>query len=159
LTNNFKPEIEKKFLVKKLPVDINKYQHHEILQGYISEPDDSITVRLRKYGDKYFKTLKKKGLESRLENETEISQKDFETDWHLTADKRIRKIRYIIPYDKYLIELDIFKDNLEGLILAEVEFSSIKECNSFTPPDWFGDDVTSDPKFSNSYLAKFGLSE
>ncbi|PJA97109.1 MAG: adenylate cyclase [Ignavibacteriales bacterium CG_4_9_14_3_um_filter_34_10] len=157
MLDNFKPEIEKKFLVKELPIDINKFQNKEITQGYISEPSADITIRIRKYGDKYFKTLKKKGFESRLENEVEISRNSFEAEWYLTEGKRIRKFRYLIPYKNRTIELDIFKDQLDGLIIAEVEFNSLEDSKNFIPPAWFGIEVTTNPKFSNSNLAKFGF--
>ena len=66
----------------------------------------------------------------------------------------ITKRRYLIPYDKYTIELDIFKGAFEGLIYAEVEFDTLEEATSFTPPSWFGTDVTSNPEYTNSYLSK-----
>ena len=62
--------------------------------------------------------------------------------------------RYLIPYDKYTIELDIFKGAFEGLIYAEVEFDTLEEATSFTPPSWFGTDVTESPEYTNSYLSK-----
>ena len=41
-----------------------------------------------------------------------------------------------------MIELDVFDAPYETLYLAEVEFSSVNEANSFVAPDWFGEDVT-----------------
>ena len=68
----------------------------------------------------------------------------------------ITKKRYEIPYGIHTIELDIFENELEGLIIAEVEFTSEEEALSFTPPEWFGDDVTGDTKYTNSDLSIFG---
>lgn len=156
MQNDFKPEIERKYLIKSIPFDLSEFQFEEILQGYISEPEDDLTVRVRKKGEKYFKTLKKKGLTSRLENEIEIDKNLFNELWSKTKNRRLRKTRYIIPYNDLTIELDIFKDNLDGLIIAEVEFKSLEQSSQFIPPEWFGEDVTSSPKFSNAYLAKYG---
>ena len=72
------------------------------------------------------------------------------------ADGRIiTKERYCIPYEDHLtIELDVFAGDLAPLLLAEVEFSSEEEANSFTPPDWFGEDVTFSSKYHNSTLSQ-----
>ena len=67
----------------------------------------------------------------------------------------IEKTRYLIPYnDKLTIELDIFHGKLAPLMLAEVEFDSVEEANAFTPPDWFGEDVTNSSKYHNSNLSQ-----
>ena len=53
-----------------------------------------------------------------------------------------------------MIELDLFSSPLPDLILAEVEFPSEEEALQFRKPDWFGEDVTSSPKYHNSNLSK-----
>ena len=71
----------------------------------------------------------------------------------------IKKTRYLIPLtDRLTIELDVFSNELEGLLLAEVEFETEEEANSFIPPAWFGEDVTFSDKYHNSTLSKSGLS-
>ena len=55
---------------------------------------------------------------------------------------------------KYTIELDVFEGELAPLILAEVEFPSEEEANSFVAPEWFGEDVTYSNKYHNSNLSK-----
>ena len=48
-------EIERKFLLDYLPVNIDKFAKSEIIQAYIScEPE----LRIRKKDDKYFMTKK-----------------------------------------------------------------------------------------------------
>ena len=67
----------------------------------------------------------------------------------------ISKSRYKIPLKNNLIaELDIFKGDLESLKLVEVEFNSVEEADNFTPPEWFGEDVTTDGRYHNSYISK-----
>ena len=75
---------------------------------------------------------------------------------HLIAKadgKIIKKKRYLIPYEKYTIELDIFEGELAPLVIAEVEFETVEEANSFTPPSWFGEDVTGNKNYTNASLA------
>ena len=70
----------------------------------------------------------------------------------------ISKSRYKIPIENNLTaELDIFKGDLDSLKLVEVEFGSVEEANNFIPPEWFGEDVTTDGRYHNSYISKYGL--
>ncbi|MCR4694778.1 MAG: CYTH domain-containing protein [Pseudobutyrivibrio sp.] len=141
-------EIEKKYLIKELP-DLSKYEYVDIEQGYIST---SPVLRIRKKSDKFIFTYKGAGLMAREEIESPIDEEAYnrlkkKVDGHL-----ITKRRYLIPFDPYLIELDIFSGNMEGLVMAEVEFPSIEEANSFNPPAWFGAEVTSDRAYHNSNM-------
>ena len=70
----------------------------------------------------------------------------------------ISKKRYLIPLDKNLTaELDVFEEDLNGLVIVEVEFNTVEEANAFHAPDWFGEDVTNSGKYHNSYLSQHGL--
>ena len=67
----------------------------------------------------------------------------------------ITKKRYVIPLKDFLfIELDIFSGGLAPLMLAEVEFPDEETANHFTPPEWFGEDVTFSSSYHNSTLSK-----
>ena len=46
---------------------------------------------------------------------------------------------------------EFFGDN-EGLVIAEVELQT--EDETFTKPDWLGEEVTGDIKYYNSQLSK-----
>ena len=144
-------EIERKYLVKTLPEDLDSYPCRFLEQGYLStEP----VVRVRQDNDRYELTYKSKGLMVREEHNLPLTKESYE---HLKskADGRIiTKRRYMIPYDKYTIELDVFEGELAPLILAEVEFPSEEEANVFVAPDWFGEDVTFSTQYHNSNLSK-----
>ena len=51
----------------------------------------------------------------------------------------------------------MFEDNYKGLILAEVEFSSVEEADCFLVPDWFSKEVTYDKNYHNSNLSRGNL--
>ena len=144
-------EIERKYLVKTLPENLEFYPCRFLEQGYLStEP----VVRVRQDNDKYELTYKSKGLMVREEYNLPLTKESYE---HLKAkaDGRIiTKKRYMIPYDKYMIELDVFEGELAPLILAEVEFDSEEEALKFEAPEWFGEDVTLSTKYHNSNLSK-----
>lgn len=147
-------EIERKFLVKDLPDRLTEYPFREIEQGYLNTDP---VVRVRKDGDSYYLTYKGKGLMAREEYNLPLDQTSYE---HLIAKADgivLTKRRYQIPFSQdreYTIELDIFRGIYDGLILAEVEFESEEEARNFTPPQWFGRDVTFSGEFQNSRLSQ-----
>lgn len=145
-------EIERKYLIHKLPDALDSYPHRTLEQAYLcTEP----VVRVRRDDNDYILTYKSKGLMVREEYNLPLTQEAY---LHLLskADGRIiTKERYCIPYGDHLtIELDVFTGDLAPLLLAEVEFTSEEEANTFTPPDWFGEDVTFSSKYHNSTLSR-----
>lgn len=143
-------EIERKFTVKELP-DLSKYDFHVMEQGYLNtEP----VVRVRKDDHHYYLTYKGKGLMAREEYNLPLTEEAY---YHLVGKADgiiIRKKRYLIPYEKYTIELDVFEKPYETLIIAEVEFETEGEAAIFQPPDWFAEDVTYDLRYHNSNLSQ-----
>ena len=149
-------EIERKFLVNELPPDLENYPHNEIMQGYLIITDNDIEVRIRKKGEKFYETVKAGSGLVRKESQKDIPEQAFWDHWPLTEGKRVQKIRYDINHAGKLIELDIYSGDLEGLIVAEVEFESEEESVSFDPPTWFGEEVTRDERYKNKNLALHG---
>ena len=150
-------EIERKFLLTQMP-DIALASTTCIRQGYISVSDDSVEVRLRQKGQAFFMTFKRgKGL-VREEAEIRIDEKDFNALWPLTQGRQVEKQRSTALLDNGLtVEMDVFSEALEGLLLCEVEFSDEAAANAFTPPSWFGSDVTEDARYKNKSLAERGV--
>ena len=146
-------EIERKFLIRKddLPQDLASYPCHRIEQGYLCT---SPVVRIRRQDDDYFLTYKSKGLMSREEYNLPLNQSSYEHLLPKADGICISKKRYLIPWDPYTIELDVFEKSLAPLIIAEVEFPSEEAANSYTPPAWFGRDVTFSSDYHNSTLSK-----
>ena len=149
-------EIERKFIVVEAPRDLNRYPSCRIEQGYLAVTDN-FEIRLRKKGNRYYQTVKSDGGLIRSEAEVELSRDQFEALWPLTEGKRVEKARYEIEQGGFLIELDIYSGNLDGLKVAEVEFDTPERSKAFSPPDWFGNEVTDDKRYKNKYLALYGL--
>jgi CYTH domain-containing protein len=63
------------------------------------------------------------------------------------------KTRYDIPLGNRVVEIDVYGGRHNGLVVAEVEFEDEESAKSFQPPDWLGEDVTGDPRYSNQLLA------
>ena len=89
----------------------------------------------------------------RTELEFPITFEQFTVAWEQTGGRRIRKTRHRLAIDDHEVDLDVFHDDLKGLLLAEVEFESDASMASFKPPAWFGPDVTDDITYTNVSLA------
>ncbi len=145
-------EIERKYLIEKLPDNLNTYPYRTLEQGYLCT---NPVIRIRKDNDKYELTYKSTGLMVREECNLPLNREAYEHMKTKTDGRLIRKKRYMIPCnDTLTIELDIFEGDLAPLLLAEVEFPDEETANSFTPPEWFGEDVTFSPQYHNSNLSK-----
>lgn len=154
-------EIERKYLVRELPDGLEGYPHVEIEQGYLCT---SPTLRVRRMGDAFILTVKEK-VDQDVGPESNRAIVNREEEFALTADKyaqllskcdgrTVAKTRYRIPIGASLTaELDIFHGAHEGLQLVEVEFPSVAAADAFVAPDWFGQDVSGDPHYRNSFLA------
>jgi adenylate cyclase len=146
-------EIERKFLVRKLPADLASFPSSEISQGYLVSLDDGLQVRLRKSGERYWLTFKRGTGNVREEREVELTGTQFDALWPATEGKRLVKTRSEIPFGDRVVEIDVYHERHEGLVVAEVEFDDETAAKNFQPPDWLGDDVTGDPRYSNQLLA------
>ena len=147
-------EIERKFLIseKNLPRDLSGYPYHRIEQGYLCT---NPVVRIRRQDEEYYLTYKSRGLLAREEYNLPLNAEAYAHLKQKTDGILLSKTRYLIPEKNGLtIELDVFDAPYEGLFLAEVEFSSEEEAESYLPPDWFGRDVTYSSEYHNSVLSK-----
>lgn len=164
-------EIERKFLVRQVPGQLSDYKKKEIEQGYLSR---NPVLRIRKSNEHYILTYKMKAavpdstallnneIEAVLSEEAYLHLRD-KVDNHV-----ITKTRYLIPLgnhscigadgyaETYTLtgELDVFHGILEGLVFIEVEFPSVAAADSFTAPEWFGEDVSDDRRYRNGYLSE-----
>lgn len=148
-------EIERKFLVEKMPELAPETEKTNIKQAYLRRGTNKgePTVRVRQLGDKGYITIKgdKIGL-TQSEYEYEISIKDAQELFELCEPGKIEKIRYYIPHGNHLIELDVFGGENAGLIVAEIELET--EDDVVEIPSWFGKEVTTDINYSNAALSK-----
>jgi len=146
-------EIERKFLVKRLPPDLKKFPHDLIEQGYLAAGRGGLQVRLRKKGSVLSLTYKQGTKGEREEREVRLSLEQFNTLWPATLGRRLTKVRYDVPWKRHTIEIDVYRGRHDGLVVAEVEFDDQRSCANFEPPGWLGRDVTGKPKYSNVALA------
>lgn len=144
-------EIERKFLIETPPPDTEGCPHETIEQGYLcTDP----VVRVRRKGERFILTCKGPGLMVREEFELPLTEEAYRGLLAKADGTVITKERYYLPYGAYTIELDRFGPPFAPLTVAEVEFPTREEALSFTPPDWFGREVTGDPAYTNASMSR-----
>lgn len=144
-------EIERKYLLKTLP-DLETYEFHKIEQAYLCT---SPVVRVRREDETYYMTYKGGGMMAREEYNLPLNQESYQHLKEKADGNVIGKTRYLIPLGKegLVAEVDVFDPPFAPLILAEVEFETEEQANAFVAPEWFGEDVTFDGRYHNSYMS------
>ena len=156
-------EIERKWLinVNDIPYNLEEGIEQKIVQTYINFSPE-IRVRNINNGEKYILTVKSNmsvdGL-TRDEKEYYISKEEYDNLLKKQEGNTITKTRYQI-YDKgNIVEIDIFKNELQGLAYMEIEFETEEKARAFKTPSWVIKDVTDDIRYKNGYLARYGIPE
>jgi CYTH domain-containing protein len=148
-------EIERKFLLDRLPADLG--DGRAIEQGYLAIGSDGVEVRVRLHGDQRTLTIKSGPAHVRTEEEFDIDERRFEALWPLTEGRRIVKTRHRIDLGGGLTaEVDVYGGAHEGLAVAEVEFADEEASDRFQAPSWLGREVTGDAHYANQQLALSG---
>ncbi len=155
-------EIERKFLVEDPTILITtSHSSYVICQYYINE---DMRIRMIFHSDgstKAYITIKhplKDMMRKEWEFEVDIdlAEKYYgDLKYEKVGLGSIKKTRHLIPdrFDpRFIWEIDVFHNENEGLILAEIElpYSDF----DIKAPDYLGKEVTNDKRYYNSYLAK-----
>lgn len=150
-------ETERKFLVKndnwkKIPKD----DVITIVQGYLAK-SKNVTVRVRIANDKAYLTVKGKRINlSCPEYEYKIPMTDAQEMLKMSVTPLIEKTRHVVNQQGITWEIDVFKGINEGLVMVEVEFESAEHPPTVMGriPDWIGNEVSYDKRYTNTYIAE-----
>lgn len=147
-------EIERKFLVKNTSFLELNLKKSILKQGYLNS-NKNRAVRVRISENKGYLTIK--GISnnsgtSRFEWEKEITPAEANQLLNICEPGIISKTRYLFPTDVHTYEIDVFEEDNQGLIVAEIELKS--EDEAFYKPEWLGEEVTGQKKYYNSQLSK-----
>lgn len=154
-------EIEKKWLIDKdkIPYDLSNSEIIEIEQTYICFSPE-IRVRKINNGKEYTFAVKTNITSDRMirdEIEDFITQEEYNNLMKKQEGNTIYKTRYQFLDGDYLLAVDIFSGELEGLAYLEIEFENQEEADNFQTPNWVIKDVTSDLNYKNGHLARYGI--
>ena len=145
-------EIERKFLVEDDSYKQMASSSSRIVQGYICRTSGR-TVRVRIRGGKGYLTIKgpsPDGGISRHEWEHEIPVDEARELMQLCESGVIDKVRYLVPFEGHIFEVDEFFGDNEGLVMAEVELETVDE--AFERPPFLSKEVTGDRRYYNASL-------
>jgi adenylate cyclase len=148
-------EIERKFLVIEPPPADVLGDGVRYRQGYLAAEGD-VESRIRIGPAAARLTVKAGRGVARTEVEVAIDVDDAESLWPHTAGRRLEKVRYRVPVDGGVAEVDRYEGPLGGLWTVEVEIANDADASAFVPPAWFGDELTDLDDWSNGALARHG---
>ncbi len=156
-------EIERKYLLKPSVAQFLKEWPHtcKAYEQYYVDASPKKSVRYRRAGDRYYKTVKKGKGAVREEKEKEISLKKYRKNLDRRIGYLIRKKRCFLEVKGAEYTIDLFEKPFEGLALMEIEFGSEAAYREFTLPKrlrpFVKRDVSEEGTYTNSNLALFGL--
>ncbi len=144
-------EIEHKFLILNDDWRKDADEGLHMVQAYMGSNEKS-SIRIRIIGDSANLNIKSKTIGiQRSEYEYDIPVDEAKEMLESLCDRPfIEKTRFHVNYGGHEWEIDVFSGDNEGLVVAELEVSSVEE--KFTLPDWVGEDVSNDPKYYNICL-------
>jgi CYTH domain-containing protein len=153
-----RPEYERRFLVGDIP-DLSGAAFRLIDDLYLNDT----RLRLRKIvcddGDTQYKLCKKYpdvGGDPLAIVNVYLTSQEYDV-FSALAGKGIRKWRYNIASSALC--LDVFEDQLTGLVLCEIEAESAASLEAHTLPHWIGRDVSDDPFFTGGNLASIDAAQ
>ena len=144
-------EIERRYLVKKIPLNI--LSSISIKQYYIFI-SDSFVQRIRFFNNKKcILSIKQVTADiSKYEFEYEIPIEDGYKMIEISKNAPcIDKIRHRIREGNFIWEVDEFLADNRGLIIAEIELSSTDQ--KFNKPEWLDKEISDRPEYFNFNLA------
>ena len=156
-------EIERKFLIRR-PAEKLLLEKSErrigITQIYLTRGEAGETRRLRRSrvnGEEIFYYTEKLRLtdRTRIERERTLSREEFESLLPEADPERqpIEKTRWCVPWEGHTLEIDVFPF-WQNWAFCEVELSAENEALSLPPWLEVLREVTADPRFTNSALAR-----
>lgn len=148
-------EIETTYLAAKLP-DLSNCKSREIRDMYFPAEATHPVLRIRQKDDSYEFT-KKTQLDphdagAQQEENINLTKAEFDA-LAKGSGKEVIKTRYYYPCQDVIAEIDVFKGDLQGLVLVDIEFTSQEAKNAFEQPDFCLVDVTQDEFIAGGILA------
>ena len=158
-------ERERRFLLADLPEGLTRADPHlQITDNYIT----GTRLRLRKVREPRTNKWVVKFTQKFAPNPEDLSRTII-TNTYLNAleaetlsvfnSNEIRKNRYRFEFEGREFGVDMFLGDLFGLVLAEVNFATDEELDSFEKPPFAIADVTNDAIFSGGRLSELTFAE
>lgn len=149
-------ELELTFLVKRMPDEIKSVEPVRIVDIYIPDTSEHSHLRLRQKGEKFEITKKmpvvKGDASEQIEQTIPLTKEEFIALANCSK-KRVSKDRYNISIESKMAEIDVFTNELEGLVLMDFEFITKEEKSAFEIPSIALADVMQEDFIAGGLLA------
>ena len=159
---NMNLETERKFLISadNVPYDLSRAQRYDITQTYINYSPEARVRNITNHGFWFAIKMPKDAIGlSRLELEFAITAEEYYHLYDNMAEHTLQKTRYQFMQGEHSVSVDIYDGDLKGLAVSEIEFANVEAANQFVPYDWYIEDITSDSRYKNANLARYGMPE
>ena len=154
-------EIERKFVLPHAPGEKHPdplVRMDPITQVYLVVNERGV-IRLRDEGGTTTLTVKGAGTLVREEHEIPITEPGLaELLAQFSIGQLVRKMRLTFSDGAREYVVDVFQDQLKGLVLMEIEFPDERSARAYRLPPWAkgAREVTEDPRYANASLATKG---
>ena len=149
-------ELEKTYLAKYLPENLPNCERKEVIDVYLPKASEHPVLRLRKNGDKYVMTKKEPVVEGdsseMLEQTIKLTEAEFKDLNRQLDGRRVSKIRYQYDYNGHVAEIDVFQEELRGLVVVDFEFETVEAKNNFEMPEFCLAEVTQEKFIAGGML-------
>ncbi len=143
-------EIERKFLVREMPIDISK-QAPKVYERFYLEVAPDFEDRIQMVDDRYYREKKRRVSDlERTKEKEEISKEEFERLKQDAGNAILRESFFVSQEPE--ISIKVYKGRFEPLVRAEVEFETEVEAKKFIPLYWMGKEITDSPLGKDSKL-------
>ncbi len=157
-------EIERKFLVTDDAWRAEASRAQRMVQGYLIDAEVvqaragvRCSLRVRIGGDAAWLNIKSADLGvARQEYDYPIPVTDAERILRDFCNGVVEKSRHYVPLAGWTYEVDEFHGANAGLIVAELELSTVDE--TFARPTWLGREVSGTPRYYNLNLLQYPFS-
>lgn len=150
-------EFELTFLARELPEGLKVCEYKEIIDFYVPNRKKHPSLRIRKDGNSFILTRKQPAKwddpSHQIETHMDLDELEFIYLSRNQSLLKLRKVRYFYQFQNKTFHIDIFQDELEGLVLVEIEFDSAKEKKDFKMPSFCLSDVTKEEFIAGGMLA------
>lgn len=148
-------EFERTFLPSHLPDEVLLGECFEMLDIYLPLSAEHPHLRVRQKGNQ-FEITKSTVVEAgdsshQFENTIPLTLEEF-NDLKELKGKRVYKKRYLYTEAGFSYEIDVFKGDLEGLVLVDIEFKTKEEKDAYVPPSWVLIEVTQEEFLAGGML-------
>lgn len=149
-------EIKRKFIFINNQ-DLSRLEKEEYERYYLYF-QNGVDLRIQRVNSRYeLERISQEDSTTRHKQKISISTEEFNLLKSVAKDSTQRD-SYVYSTSPSIV-IRIYHGKFEGLGRIEVAFENEAEMQKFTPPEWFGQEITDTPLFKDSSLLQLSVTE